>query len=37
MADQLHGIVTQLEQQKAAIERALAALPNIDGGAEERR
>ena len=34
MADQLHGIITQLEQKKAAIERALAALRNIDGAGE---
>jgi hypothetical protein len=34
MADQLHGIIIQLEQQKAAIERALAALRNVDGAGE---
>src|SRR5579871_1769335 len=33
MADGFSGIITELEQQKAAIERALAALQNLDGGA----
>lgn len=31
MADGLNGIIAQLEQQKTAIERALAALRNIEG------
>lgn len=34
MADQLHGIITQLEQRKAAIERALEVLRNVDGAGE---
>lgn len=34
MADQLNGIITQLERQKTAIEQALSALRNIDGIAE---
>jgi hypothetical protein len=34
MADQLNGIIAQLERQKTAIERALAALRDIDGTAE---
>jgi hypothetical protein len=33
MTDSLNGIITQLEQQKAAIERALAALHSLDGDA----
>jgi len=31
MADQLNDIITQLERQRAAIDRALAALRDIDG------
>lgn len=31
MADSLTGIISQLERQKTAIERALAALRGIDG------
>jgi hypothetical protein len=31
MADALNGIITQLERQKTAVERALAALRSIEG------
>ena len=31
MADGLKGIITQLEQQKSAIERAVSALREVDG------
>jgi hypothetical protein len=31
MADGLNGIIAQLERQKAAIDRALAALRNLEG------
>jgi hypothetical protein len=37
LLDGLTGIISQLEKQKAAIERALAALREVDGGAPVAR